>query len=192
MKNIISLLLIAFTTAISSTTLTPPIAINPVVNEIGDSLRLENRKKVFVGEITNNSSSSDSSIIGYTRTGRRTKSALVSSPQPQEVIQKSLKNAFSSHGIYAPDPSTADFILEATLLEFKLSEEDRFFHQILRSAVKIEFTLTDPYDSTNVRGFTIRNTGERTAFNATKHAETVLQQTIENIIGELINRIDSL
>ncbi|MFP4163211.1 MAG: hypothetical protein ACLFQB_04195 [Chitinispirillaceae bacterium] len=168
---------------------TEPVRFNPTVKKLEETVTVETDKKFYVGKVEN---ACKDSTIGFTRTGLRTRSPLMSDPSPELVTENSLVNVFNNKKILTSDPSKANYMVEVKVLKYKLKEDSKFLHQVMSSVVAIEVKVTDPYDTTKVHQFKVESKGERTAFDTTKHAGSVMRQALQGVIGEILKSIDKL
>ncbi len=169
-----------------------PIKIDPSVSKLSELLSTKTGKKFFIGTVVNASESGDSAIVGYTRISRKNKAPIVCDPTPSLIAKRSLMDIFADRKINTNDPSSANFMVDVTILEFKIIEESKFLHQIMKSVVRLDVKVTDPYDASKFHKFRIESAGEQTAFDTTKYAQGVMKQALESAIVELLKSLDGL
>lgn len=169
-----------------------PVKFDPTVEKLDEAVEVKTGKKFYVGKVINGCEGGDTAAAGYTRTGLRALSPLLSDPAPAVVAKNSIINVLKDKKIYTSDPSSANYTIEATVLKYKLEEESKFLHQTMKSTVAIEVKITDPYDTTKVHKFKVESLGERTAFDTTKHAGSVMRQALQGVITEVLKSMNNL
>ncbi|KMQ50635.1 hypothetical protein CHISP_2486 [Chitinispirillum alkaliphilum] len=185
--------ILCFTVLVSANTnFASAIAIDPVIDSIDSELSFSRFRKFFIGTVVNASDMSDSAVVGYTRIRRNLQAPLVSVPEPDIAVKRSLTNIFTSREIIAEDISSADFIVDVTIIKFQLNEEPKFLHRVMGSNIKMEIKIINPSDKTVLHTFIIESYNERAAINTTRHAETILQDGIREVVKQILRRVTEL
>ncbi|MFP4015198.1 MAG: hypothetical protein ACLFVQ_14010 [Chitinispirillaceae bacterium] len=191
-KTLVFVLFLLCVTNVWSQKKNEPVKFDPTVKTLDEAMTVKTGKMFYVGKVTNGCEGGDTAAVGYTRTGLRALSPLVSESDPATAAKNSLINVLKDKKIYTSDPSSANYTIEATVLKFKLEEESKFLHQTMKSTVAIEVKITDPYDTARVHKFKVESLGERTAFDTTKHAGSVMRQALQGVISEVLKSMNNL
>jgi hypothetical protein len=164
--------------------------INPTVNSFDSFPSFSNQNRWFVGSVENLVSGQDSGIIGYTRTGVKTKAPVICSPTLEEVFRISLFNLFNNKKVVSLDASAADFLIRIKILDFSLVEKNSFLTQTINAKIKLEITQVDPLDTNRVRRFVVYSENSQTALDTSNYAESIIRDIFTAALKEIWNTIN--
>ncbi|NLL12637.1 MAG: hypothetical protein GX267_04465 [Fibrobacter sp.] len=159
--------------------------INPTVSSFDSFPSFPNAKRWFVGSVENLVTGQDSGIIGYTRTGIKTKAPVICSPSLEKVFRNSLFNLFSDKKVVSLDASAADFLIRVKILDFYLIEKSSFLTQTINAKIKLEVTQVDPFDTTRVLKFVVDSENSQTALDTSNYAESITRDILSSALKEI-------
>jgi hypothetical protein len=171
---------------------TAPITIDPAVAKLSGAHVLASGKKFVLGEFAD--AAGVDSVIGQTRTGRKTVSQIVSRPGPAEAAKRTLAGALSEQGaLVEAGGGAGDFLVSASVSKFRLEEVSMDVRQKMSASLIIEVVVADAADPERVvRKFKIEAGGERMARDTTKHAAATAREAVQTAVGEILKNLDSL
>ncbi len=164
--------------------------INPTVNSFDSFPSFSTTNRWFVGSIENLVVGQDSSVLGYTRTGIKTKAPVLCSPSLEKAFRNSLFNLFNDKKVVSLDASAADFIVRVKILEFSLVEKNSFLTQTISAKIKLEVTQVDPLDTNRLLRFVVDSENSQTALDTSKYAESITRDVFTSALKEIWNTIN--
>lgn len=164
--------------------------INPTVNSFDSFPAFSSSNTWFIGSVENLVTGQDSGIIGYTRTGIKTKAPVVCSPSLEKVFRNSLFNLFNDKKVVSLDASAADFIIRVKILAFSLVEKNSFLTQTINAKIKLEVTQVDPLDTNRVRRFVVDSENSQTALDTSNYAESITRDVFTSALKEIWNTLN--
>lgn len=191
-KNFLSLFffIILVPGILSAGTKKEKFLINPTVNSFDSFPFFSNSKRWFVGSVENLVTGQDSGIIGYTRTGIKTKAPVICSPSLEKVFRSSLFNLFNDKKVVSLDASAADFLIRVKILDFSLMEINSFLTQTINAKIKLEVTQVDPLDTTRVLRFVVDSENSQTALDTSNYAESIIRDVFTSALKEIWNTVN--
>ncbi len=164
--------------------------INPTVSSFDSFPSFTNTKRWFVGSVENLVTGQNSGIIGYTRTGIKTKAPVICSPSIEKVFRNSLFNLFTYKKVVSLDVSAADFLIRVKILDFSLMEKNSFLSQTINAKIKLEVTQVDPLDTTRILRFIVDSENTQTALDTSNYAESITRDVFTSALKEIWNTIN--
>lgn len=164
--------------------------INPTVNSFDSFPSFSNSKRWFVGSVENLVTGQDSGIIGYTRTGIKTKAPVICSLSLEEVFRNSLFNLFNDKKVVSLDASAANFLIRVKILDFSLMEKNSFLTQTINAKIKLEITQVDPLNTTRVLKFVVDSENSQTALDTSNYAESITRDVFTSALKEIWNTVN--
>lgn len=182
------MLFLMFTSTMSASK-TSPITINAQLSNFDSIPSISQQIKIYVGTCNDLTSSSETGIIGKTRTGIKTYAPIVVKPLLSESIRSSLEELLRKKGNLTTDASIARYIMSIKISECTLTEKSVYLTQTMDVKVKMDVELADPLDSTNVRRFSVESQNSSKTLDTTKEAENILKGAIEYAFREIFKTI---
>jgi len=166
-----------------------PVQIDPTIQNYSKLFVQKLSKKFVVGEVVDKRTNAGSDSVGATRTGRFEMSSLLCKPLPSTVLRNSLAGMFRELGVLTEDVKSADFRVDAELLEFGLEETNKVFSQQIKATVKFRIMIKTAESGALVNQFVIRAEDSRMAADTTPFAVKVAANAM---ISGLQNLLESL
>jgi len=171
--------------------LTPAITIDPSVAVLDKpyAVRADGRTFFVVGRVTEGAVDS---VVGYTRTGKRSVSPIICDPEPVEALRLTVAKALKAQRVLAESAKYASYVIEVWA-DLKVAEETKPVHQAISAVMKVEVSVWDARDPGRVKKkFKMEAVGERKTFDTTKHAVTAAREAMRSAAVEILKSLDSL
>ncbi len=166
-----------------------PVEIDPSIQNYSDLFTKKLTKKFIVGDVVDKRKNAGSDTVGATRTGRFTMSALLCNPLPSAILQRSLDGMFRELGALAEDKKSADFQVDAEMLELTVEETNKVFSQQIKARIKFRVKVRAAASGALVNQFVIRAENSRSALTTAPFAVTVARNAM---VSGLQNLLESL
>lgn len=164
--------------------------IDPTVHNFDSFPSFSTTNRWFVSTVENLVAGQDSGIIGYTRTGIKTKAPIICNPTLEEAFRNSLFKMFTSKSAVSFDASSANFLIRVKILNFSLLEKNSFLTQTINARIKLEVTMVDPMDTNRVRKFIVDSENSQTALDTSNYAESITRDVFSAALKEIWNTVN--
>ncbi|HEX2955475.1 MAG TPA: hypothetical protein VHO70_01515 [Chitinispirillaceae bacterium] len=164
-----------------------PIEINTVLNQF-DSIMITDTFSISLRNVSL-VDSLKKRPVGITRTGRKTSAPLICNPSLDTALYLSLEGFLKNKHLAAQSAAPADFILDLTILNARVTEVSSGLTQTMSAQLTIEIQLINPNDTTNRKTFIIEAANSMETLDTTKKAATIIRGAIETFIQELVKSI---
>lgn len=164
--------------------------IDPTVHNFDSFPSFSNSNRYYVSSVENLVAGQDSGLIGYTRTGVKTKAPIISTPLLEESFRNSVFNMFTSKNSISLDASTANYLMRVKIVNFSIQEKNSFLTQTINAKIKLEVTLIDPLDSNRVRRFMVDSENSQSALDTSNYAESITRDIFSTALMEIWKTIN--
>jgi hypothetical protein len=164
-----------------------PIEINTTLNQF-DSIKVTDTRSFYLRNVTI-ADSIKNRPLGVTRTGRKTFAPLFCKPQLDTALSSSLNNFLKNKHMASQSDSTADFVIDLSVLNAKLTEVSRGLTQTMSAQLTIEVKLINPADTSIKKTLVIESSNSMETLDTTKKAAQIFRGAIEAFIQELVKSI---
>jgi hypothetical protein len=164
-----------------------PIEINPTLNQF-DSIKVTDTHSLFLRNVTI-ADSIKNRPLGVTRTGRKTNAPLICKPQLDTAIILSLNEFLKNKHMAAQSDSSADFLMDLSVLNAKLTEVSKGLTQTMSAQLTIEVKLVNLTDTSIKKTLVIESGNSMETLDTTKKAAQIFRGAIEAFIQELVKSI---
>jgi hypothetical protein len=164
-----------------------PIEINTTLYQF-DSIKVTYAHSLYLRNVTI-ADSIKNRPVGITRTGRKTSAPLFCTPQLDIAISSSLNGFLKNKHMAAQSDSHADFIMDLSVLNAKLTEVSRGLTQTMSAQLTIEVKLINPADTSIKKTLVIESSNSMETLDTTKKAAQIFRGAIEAFIQELVKSI---
>lgn len=169
-----------------------PVQIDPSIQDYQHIFAHKLTKKFVVGDVVDKRKNAGSDTVGETRTGRFTMSALLCNPLPSAILQRSLGGMFRELDALAEDKKSADFQIDAEMLELTVEETNKVFSQQIKARIKFRVKVRAAASGALVNQFVIRAENSRSALNTTPFAATVARNAMVSGLHDLLESLLTL
>ncbi|HMD67239.1 MAG TPA: hypothetical protein VKF42_00070 [Chitinivibrionales bacterium] len=169
-----------------------PVQIEPTIQDYAKLFTQKLSKKFFVGDVVDKRQNAGSDSVGATRTGRFEMSPLLCKPLPSAILQQSLAGMLRELGALAEDRNSADFLVDAELLEYGLEETNKVFSQQIKATLKFRVMIKTTESGALVNQFVIRAEDSRSAIDTTPFAVKVAANAMASGLQNLLESLAAL
>lgn len=164
-----------------------PIEINTILTQY-DSIMITDTLKIALRNVSL-ADSIKGKPVGITRTGRKTNAPLICKPSLDTALSLSLRGFLKNKHMAAQSESTADFVMDLSILNAKITEVSTGLTQTMSAQLTIEVKLINPADTTTKKTVVIEASNSMETLDTTKKAAQIFRGTIETFIQELVKSI---
>lgn len=164
-----------------------PVEINTTLNQF-DSIMVTGTHSFFLRNVTI-ADSIKNRPLGFTRTGRKTSAPILCKPRLDTTVSSSLNGFLKNKHMAAQNDSSANFIMDLSVLNAKISEVSSGLTQTMSAQLTIEVKLINPVDTSIKKTLVIESSNSMETLDTTKKAAQIFRGAIEAFIQELVKSV---